>query len=228
MTAAHALPPTGPYAGDDGSPDGRLAAVLAAHQAGAADLHAVQHALLSARVLVPVIATPDSLGTSMATVSITGRDGRRAMPVFTCVTALAAWDMNARPVPATAVAAAAGAYADGAVALLVDLCGPVHVVLEGPSMLALAEGRCWLPPAEDPDVLAAVRSALSGLDGLSGLDVDRCADADLALTLHVGDAGPQEVRALAQDAAARLAAVELLRDRLERGLDLAVVPSRSW
>jgi hypothetical protein len=228
VTAAHALPPTGPYAGDDGSPDGTLAAVLAAHEVGAADLRAVQHALLAARLLVPVIATEDDLGTSMATVTITGRDGRRAMPVFTSVTALAAWDVSARPVPTAAVVAAAGALADGAAALLIDLCGPVHVVLEGPAMLALAQGRRWLAPAEDPEVLTAVQYALAGMDGLCGLDVGRCADADLALTLHVVDAGPAQVRALAQDAAARLAEVELLRDRLERGLDLAVVPGRSW
>jgi hypothetical protein len=242
-----------PFAGDDGSPDPALLAVLYAFRDGTADLHAVQRALVGARVLVPVLAVLDELGESaggaavesrahMSGVTVAGRDGRRAQPMFTSMQALRAWNDQARPVPASAVDVARGAYAEGAHALLVDPAGPVHLVLEGPAMLALAECRLWLPPAEDPEVLAAVGDALAGLPGLAGVDVTGSADADLTLTLHVPQCAPDAfarepaaadaqafahafAQRVAQDAANRLASVDLLRYRLERGLDLAVTPT---
>jgi hypothetical protein len=234
------FPPASPFVDDDGSPDPALAAVLAGYRQGAADLYAVQRAILATRLLVPVVAVIDELGETangspfdktahMSAVTLAGRDGRRAQPVFTCIDSLTAWNPGARPFPTTAVDVARGAYAYGAVALLIDVAGPVEVVLEGPPMLALAEGRAWVPPVEDPDVLAAVGKALAGLPGLAGVDVGMSADADLILTLHVpgatSDVGGTSPRDVAQQAAQRLAAVDLLRLRLQRGLDVAVTPS---
>ena len=231
---AAALPSVGAFGADDGSADPFVVAVLADHASGRADLYAVQRALLTARVLVPVVATATETeaGDSgrivekvaqMATVTVTGRDGRRALPVFTSVAAMALWDRTARPFPTHAPSAAAGAYAEGAVALLVDFFGPHHVVVEGPPMLALAEGREWVPADRDPEVRGAVHAALAGLPGLAGVDIGVSADADLSLTLHVDPGAAVQVRELAQEAAARLATVDLLRTRLERGLDLAAV-----
>jgi SseB protein N-terminal domain len=235
---AYALPPVSQFAGDDGSADPALAAVLIAFGSGQVGLHAVQRALVSARVLVPVVAELGELGGApdarpvqktahMSSVTIAGRDGRLAQPMFTSIDALRAWNALARPFPSTAVDVARGAYAGGAVAVIVDVAGPIDVVLEGPAMLALAECRAWLPAAEDPEVLAAVGEALSGLPGLAGVDVSASAEADLTLTLHVLGAcsSPESARAVAQEAAQRLAAVDLLRFRLERGLDLAVTPT---
>jgi SseB protein N-terminal domain len=229
-----ALPSVGAFGADDGSADPFVAAVLADHASGRADLYAVQRALLSARVLVPVVATAtqtESTATGhtvekvaqMATVTVTGRDGRRALPVFTSIAAMAAWDPAARPFPTHAPSAAAGAYAEGAVALLVDFGGPHHVIVEGPPLLALAEGREWVPAAQDPEIRGAVHAALAGLPGLAGVDIGASAEADLSLTLHVDPLAADQVRDVAQEAAARLARVDLLRTRLERGLDLAAV-----
>jgi len=241
---AYALPPTSPFAGDDGSADPALAAVLGAYHHQQVDLHEVQRALVHSRVMVPLLAELTQLtgltgpaasdtglrldkATSMSSVTITGRDGRLAQPMFTSLDTLRAWNPHARPFPSTAVDVARGAYAQGAVAVVLDVAGPVDVVLEGPSMLALAEGRAWLPAAQDPEVLSAVGEALAGLLGLAGVEVSTSADADLALTLHVPEAGaePNRAREIAQAAAGRLAAVDLLRLRLERGLDIAVTPT---
>ena len=232
------MPPVSPYAGDDGSADPALAALLGAFGGGEADLHAVQRALLTARVLVPLVVEradeafpgtggPGERPAHMSAITITGRDGRRAQPLFTCVASMVAWNPDARPFPSTAVDVARGAYAQGAAAVLVDLAGPVDVVLEGPAMLALAECRPWLPPAQDPDVLSAVSQALAGLPGLAGVDVTASPEADLTITLHVPTAAsaPTAARDVAQEAAGRLASVDLLRFRLERGLDLAVTPT---
>jgi SseB protein N-terminal domain len=229
---AYALPPVSPFAGDDGSADPALAAVLIAYASGQVGLHAVQRALVPARVLVPVLAEIADAehaqrATHLSSVTIAGRDGRLAQPMFTSLETMRSWNPLARPFPSSAVDVARGAYAAGAAAVIVDVAGPIDVVLEGPAMLALAECRVWLPAAEDPEVLAAVGDALAGLPGLAGVEVSWSAEADLTLTLHVPGAGaePQAARDVAQDAAARLAAVDLLRYRLERGLDLAVTPT---
>jgi len=234
---AYALPPVNPFAGDDGSADPALAAVLTAYRCGQVDLHHVQQALVQARVMVPLVAESghDGAGAAgqrldktaaMSSVTITGRDGRLAQPMFTSIDALRAWNADARPFPSTAVDVARGAYAMGVVAVILDVAGPIEVVLEGPSMLALAECRPWLPAASDPEVLAAVGEALAGLPGLAAVQASSSVEADLTLTLHVPGAAsaPERAREVAQAAAGRLAAVELLRLRLERGLDLAVTP----
>ncbi|HYJ76139.1 MAG TPA: SseB family protein, partial [Kineosporiaceae bacterium] len=95
-----------PFAGDDGSADPALAAVLAD-----GDEQALAEALAAARVLVPVVAVlgeerapvgPTGLvsdkSADMAVATLVGRDGRKALPVFSSLTALAAWDARARPV----------------------------------------------------------------------------------------------------------------------------------
>ena len=135
-----------------------------------------------ARVLVPVLPTAveTEVGgdgrtvdkvVQMATVTVTGRDGRRALPVFTSTVSMAAWDPAARPFPTSAPAAAAGAFTEGAEALLVDFAGPFHVVVEGAPMRALAEGRAWVPADEDPEVRGAVQAALADLPGLASVDI---------------------------------------------------------
>ncbi len=229
------LPSASPFAGDDGSASPALLGALRAHAVGDADLYAVQAELLGSRLLTPIIARLDELeydesgrvrekSAAMSTVTVQGRDGRMAVPVFTSVASLQAWNPGARPVPTAAVDAARGAYEQGAVALLVDPADSWTTVLLGPPLLALAEGRRWVPAAQDQAVLDTVREALQDLPGVSGLTMEAATEADLSITLHVaGDA--DSTRAVAQLAADRLAACELLRGRLSKGLDLAVAPA---
>ena len=85
--------------------------------------------------------------TDMAVVTLTGPDGRRALPVFTSVAALAAWDADARPVPVTAARAARAAVAEGCHVAVVDLGGEAPTELR-PSMLwALAQETRVAPRA---------------------------------------------------------------------------------
>ena len=60
----------------------------------------------------------------MALPVMIGTDGRRALPAFTSVAALAAWDPAARPVPVPAHRAAQGAVQEGCAFLVVDPAGP--------------------------------------------------------------------------------------------------------
>ena len=66
----------------------------------------------------------------MATVLMTGRDGRRALLAFTGTEPLRRWNPEARPVPVPVDQAAAAALQDDAAAMLVDVAGPVLFVVE--------------------------------------------------------------------------------------------------
>ncbi len=157
--AGHRSIPDPGFAGDDGSADPGLAAALAAYAADPRRHLEVFLALQRARLLVPVLARPgdaevDAAGqprattddqpassdVEMATVLVTGRDGRQAMLGFTSVERLAAWRTDARPVPAAAPLVARSALQEGAAALVVDLAGPTTYVVQGDLLEGLAHG----------------------------------------------------------------------------------------
>jgi hypothetical protein len=109
-------------------------------------------ALCGDRLMVPVVATATSIGTThgglasdkeaeMAVVMLQRPDGSRALLGFTGVDSLQAWDARARPVPVTLDKVAETAAAEGAVAVLVDAAGPYPLVVEGEVMAALAQGH---------------------------------------------------------------------------------------
>ncbi len=142
------------FAGDDGSADaGVRQALLANAEVGAGPGgYAVALAAFSeSRVLVPVVALLGEVeydenglahdkSSDMATVLLTGADGRLALLGFTGNDSLRAWNPEARPVPVPARVAAQSAIQDKAEALVVDLAGPATLVIEGDDLSALAAG----------------------------------------------------------------------------------------
>ncbi|HET7474773.1 MAG TPA: SseB family protein [Dermatophilaceae bacterium] len=229
--AGRGLPDSG-FAGDLGAADPALARQLAGE-----DDRALMRALADARVLVPVVAEPAEVddggglavekSTEMAVITLTAPDGRRGMPVFSSLSALASWNADARPVPVTSAHAAQAVIAEGCDVLLLDLGSPHAHVLRTSMVWALAQRREWLPAHEDPFVAEAVGRAaaaepevVSAACGPGPLD----APATLTVTLRVvpGLHG-EAVRELATRVAERLATdgetrarVDGLSFRLER------------
>ncbi len=118
-----AIPAPG-FAGDSGAADPAVLAALREYAAGGLTPQVIQ-ALLSARLLVPVVAvagvTPGSdSGSEMAAVMLQGADGRRAQLAFSSVSTMRSWDPTARPVPLPAWQVARAALEQGAEALMVD------------------------------------------------------------------------------------------------------------
>ena len=108
-------------------------------------------AVAAARLLVPIVAEPaevDTTGdlavekqTDMAAVTLVAPDGTRALPVFTSMAAIAAWDDPARPVPVTAARAGQAAVSERCDVIVVDVASQ-HAVALRPSMVwALAQQR---------------------------------------------------------------------------------------
>src|SRR3954452_18640782 len=108
------------FAGDDGSTDSEVAAALAASGTAPTGYPRALSGLATSRLLVPVVALLgeaeyDEQGlahdksSDMATVLLTGADGRMALLEFTGSAELASWNPEARPVPVPAQVAAQSA-----------------------------------------------------------------------------------------------------------------------
>ena len=226
--SGHLNPGGQQFRGDRGAADPRVAAALAAYQAGQGSEQAALSALESARLLVPVVATladgSEPAGASqadknsdMALPTLIGRDGRAALLAFTSLDALARWRPDARPVPAEADRVWRAAVAEGC-AVVIDVAGPVPLAVEGARLAALAGGRPVPPPHEDPDIRAEVEAAVAGEPGITGftLSPGRQDGTDLAVTLRLAAGAPGPVLA---SAANRIAA--RLAGRLRRGLEFS-------
>jgi len=227
------------FAGDDGSADPRLAAALAAYAAdpspaGERDLVAL---LAGARLMVPIVAVlgeaetgPDGLthekSSDMAVPTIDAPDGRKGLPAFTSLEAMARWRADARPAPVPAPQAVQAAWSERADVLLIDLAGPAFYELSGAAMRAVAQGRELTDPLTDPELADAVRGLLARHPVVlrAHLLPSEATDALLALVPDPALAGPELADAVRR-LAAELGEDELLRIRLDRGLDLAVVPA---
>jgi len=194
------------FAGDDGKPDPRLAAVLSAYAAGREGEHAALAALAGTRLLMPLVAfdqerggacgSPDasparetcgSPGSSpareMAFPTLIGRDGRPALLAFTSLDALTRWRADARPVPALAAQVWETAVADSC-AVVIDVAGPVPLAVDGARLGALAKGEPPPAPQDDPDVHALIAEVLASEPGIAGAELaGGGAGADLAVRL---------------------------------------------
>jgi hypothetical protein len=217
-------------AGDTGGADPAVTAALAAYAAGAATEHAVLTAVAASRLLVPVVAVlaevaadaavPPAIAsaglgsrsekeTEMALPTLIGNDGRKAVIAFTGTDTVMRWRADARPVPVPAARLWPAAAAEQADAVVIDVAGPVPLVIEGARLRALAGGVPPPLPHEDPDIRAQVAAVTDDFTlGPGGQE------AELTVTVKTQDLAA--ARAAAGAIAARLA------PRLRRGIAFRV------
>jgi hypothetical protein len=182
------------------------------------------------RVLVPIVAVlgegedltaasahgQGDKSADMALVTITGQDGRRVLPTFSSTAALVAWNVTARPVPVEAARAAQAAVLEGCDLVAIDLAGPIPCLLPRPVIWAVAQGRDWLPPAQDADVVAAVAVIASSVPGLAAHRCEPHGVAGLNIVLGLQPGLDQEqVSQVAGRVSQLLAADELVAERAE-------------
>jgi hypothetical protein len=203
-------------AGDTGGADPAVAATLAAYAAGTATEHAALTAVAASRLLVPVVAVLAEANadgtekeTEMALPTLIGNDGRKAVIAFTGADTVRRWRADARPVPVPAARLWPAVAAEQADAVVIDVAGPVPLVVEGARLRALASGAPPPHPHEDPDIRAQVGAVTDDFTLEPGGQ-----DAELTITLKTADLAA--ARAAAEAIAARLA------PRLRRGIAIRV------
>ncbi|NNG40628.1 SseB family protein [Flexivirga sp. ID2601S] len=227
--AGRSLAGTG-FDGDDGSVDAGLAAALADRT----DERRLMAALAGARLLVPVVAAPtevDDSGehavektTDMAVVTLTAQSGERALPVFSDVVALAAWDPAARPSPVTAALAAQAAVGEQCDVMVLDVASPQPLVLRPSMVWALAQRHEWLPPYLDQHVQQALRKAVADEPDVAEARGEAGAEpGELRVVLSVlPGLTQQELQALARRVGETVATDGEARARID-GLAFAIV-----
>ena len=97
----------------------------------------------------------------MALPTLIGNDGRKAVIAFTGTDTVRRWRADARPVPVPAARLWPAVAAEQADAVVIDVAGPVPLVVEGARLRALASGAPPPLPHEDPDIRAQV-AAVTG------------------------------------------------------------------
>jgi chorismate synthase len=161
--------------GDTGEADPAVTAALGTYGKGAGSEHDALVAIANSRLLVPVVAMLSERGdnhsapaggekeTEMALPTLVGNDGRTAVIAFTGIETIARWNPEARPVPFPAARVWEHAAHEGH-AVVIDVAGPVPLVVEGARLAALAAGAPVPLPHEDPDVRAIVAAVTGDFD----------------------------------------------------------------
>jgi hypothetical protein len=134
------------FAADTGTADPHLRLLITSVAAGETPALAAARDLRDVRLLTAVVAVLDAMDEAggdkdshMAVVSMVNERGERGLLGFTGVDSLAAWDPQARPVPALGRDVARAAIDDGATAIVIDVSGPQRLVIDGPALTALAD-----------------------------------------------------------------------------------------
>ncbi len=228
------LPPSSPFAGDDGTADPAVAAALEAVAAGTGTVQALVDALAGTRVLVPVLAELDAADVvvhdghehtvdkeaSAGIVALRTPDGRTALPVFTSVATMAAWRPDARPVPSDVARAALSAVTEGWELLVVDPGGPTTVLVPRPAVWALAQQESWRPAVGsdgvDREVREAIVAAVSPVAGVVTVDAVPGARAEVAVVVGlVAGLDRAGLDGVLGQVNAALAGVELVATRVD-------------
>lgn len=225
---------------DDGAADANVSRELLDFAAGRGSELAVLTALAVSRLLVPVVAVlaeqieqpgedrsagqepkpgmpQGEKATDMATPTLIGLDGRRALPVFTNLESMRAWKGDARPVPVPASRVWQAAMADTC-AVIVDVAGPVPLAVEGARLAALARGETAPAPCSDADVRDVVSDVLAGQMAVAGFELrSGGAEHDMVIVLTMsGERAGQDVTEIATGIGN--AVMERLGGRLRRGI----------
>jgi hypothetical protein len=218
------LSPSG-FETDTGAADPALLAALAA----SGDDLALMRAVEASRFVVPVVAEAaetDGSGehvvetrVDMAAVTLVAPDGQRALPVFSGVEALAAWDPAARPVPVSPARAGQAAVSEGCDVIVVDVAGPSTRVLRPTMVWALAQQRPWEPAHTDPFVARSVAAAVRDEDDITSHELEEGnprGEGVLGVVLGLRPGlDSEQVRAVATRVGERLATDGELRARID-------------
>jgi hypothetical protein len=218
------------FSDDDGTADARLAQAVIRHTSGRVPLAEVVDALAFARVLVPILASGDARhvgkhGVEQDAVASTGvvavslPDGRAALPVFTDVDAMRAWNPDARPVPAEGPRAALAAVAENWSSLVLNP-GMEALVVPRPAVWALAQGETWRPAVVggrlEDDVRDEIVAAIRTDDDVRRVDARAGSGAEVAVVLALAPGlAARDLDAVVERVQGQIARVGVLAQRID-------------
>lgn len=155
-----------PFASDNGQTPEKLVPVLADNPV---DKSALVKALHGQRLLIPLVAELGETAqgphgklveksADLAIVAVSTPDNQSAIPAFTSVAELAAWNKSGRPVPVSAEKVCLAAVAEGHNRVVINPAGQ-KIALRRPQLAAIAQSLSWEPPHKSSWVREAVLEA---------------------------------------------------------------------
>jgi len=150
---------------DDGSTPKALAEVFEREF----DKEALFEALSQSRLLIPLLAELGESGVGahgelvdksadLAIVAVSTPDGKTAIPAFSSVAEMTAWNATARPVPVEVAKLAIAAVSEGHERVVLNPAGRA-IGIRRPALAALAQGLQWTPPHLNTPVILMIDSA---------------------------------------------------------------------
>ncbi|MDM4762538.1 SseB family protein [Galbitalea sp. SE-J8] len=189
---------------DDGTPPPLLVEAIRRFRAQEVGEAEVADAVRAVRLLVPLVAELGADGTAfdehgrridksqeLSIVTVSAPDGRAALPVFSSVAAMSAWNPGARPIPTPGPRVALAAAGEGTDLVVLDPTGDTEFALRRPALAAIASGTPWTPAYLDPEVraeferVAALEPDVAGVVVAPGDPLARLAGPELALFVGV-------------------------------------------
>lgn len=184
------------FSNDTGETPKELIPVLADRPVSKA---ALVEALKGSRLLIPLVAElgegeigPNGLmvdkTADLAIVAVATPDGQTAIPAFTSVAELSAWNANARPVPVSAEKVCLAAASEGHNRVVINPATSA-LALRRPQLAAIAQGLPWEPPHRSAlvreKILLATKKHLmvSSVDLFDGDPESKLAAAELTIQL---------------------------------------------
>ena len=142
-----------------------------------ADPSSVIEAVRGARLLIPMMASLGEAGegahgqtvdksADLAIVTVEGPDGRPAMPAFTSMAAMNAWNKDARPIPIGARKICLAAAAEQTTRVVLDPGSDTNFVLRRPIIAAIAQDLEWVSPVTDPRIGEIITNSVDGEDAV--------------------------------------------------------------
>jgi hypothetical protein len=150
---------------DDGSTPKALAEVFEREF----DKEALFEALSQSRLLIPLLAELGESGVGahgelvdksadLAIVAVSTPDGKTAIPAFSSVAEMTAWNATARPVPVEVAKLAIAAVSERHERVVLNPAGRA-IGIRRPALAALAQGLKWTPPHLNTPVILMIDSA---------------------------------------------------------------------
>lgn len=175
------------WSGDDGSTPQVLADALS----GELDKAKLLEALAKSRLLIPLLAELGESGVGshgqtvdksadLAIVAVSTPDGKSAIPAFSSVSEMSAWNAAARPVPVDSPKLALAAVSEGHERVVLNPAG-CAIGIRRPALAALAQGLPWAPAHLDDRVQKLVAGAAQAHPEINSVQLFD-ADPDAKLT----------------------------------------------
>lgn len=224
------------FANDRGETPPALAAAVTALQTRPSPeaFTALLREFVGSRLLIPLLTVAGDIGVTedgrtvdktqeLSIVNVQTPDGRSALPVFTSVDAMRAWNPQARPVPNTGRSVVVAALEDGADAVIVDPATPAtRFGVRRPALQALAVGEEPVHCADDADVLEAFRASVRDVEAIVALELfnadptAQLATAELEVRLRLAPGlSQQALEALIASLGERWSQSQIIADRVD-------------